>query len=141
MNDKMENPRYPLGEHAAREIRTATDRPLEDLNLKTVMAGEISAEDLRIHADTLRAQAEIARQAGYLRLAANLNRAAELTGVPNEELLKMYEALRPGRSTYRQLIALAEYLEQTFSAQHTGQFVREAAGVYRKRRLVRPEAE
>jgi propanediol dehydratase small subunit len=137
MKGTWEQPHYPLGVHAASELRTASERPLADLTLQAVLASEISAEDLRIHPGTLHAQAEIARQAGYVRLAANLDRAAELTRVPNEELLKMYEALRPGRSTYTQLIALAELLEQTYTAPSTGLFVREAAEAYRKRRLVR----
>jgi propanediol dehydratase small subunit len=133
----LENPRYPLGEHAAHDLKSAGGRPLTDLDMQAVLAGEMTAADLRIHAETLRAQAEIARQAGYNRLAENLTRAAELAGVPNEELLKMYEALRPGRSTFEQLLSLAEHLERAYGAPHTGRFVREAAEACRKRRLVR----
>jgi propanediol dehydratase small subunit len=99
---------------------------------------DLSLEDLRIQPATLLDQAETARQAGYDRLAANLARAAELARVPNEELLKMYEALRPGRSTYSQLISLAEYLENAYSASQTAQFVREAAEAYRNRALLLP---
>jgi propanediol dehydratase small subunit len=97
-----------------------------------------SPEALRIHPETLLAQAEAARQAGYDRLAANLTRAAELARVPNDVLLKMYEALRPGRSTYGQLLALAAHLEQEYAADHTAVFVREAAEAYRQRSLLLP---
>jgi propanediol dehydratase small subunit len=85
----------------------------------------------------LQAQAEIARQAGFERVAENLDRAAELAGVPGGELLHMYEALRPGRSTYEQLISLAEELENRFQAPRTGRFIREAAEVYRQRSLLK----
>ncbi len=98
----------------------------------------LSQDALRIQPETLHRQAEIAREAGYDRLAANLSRAAELARVPNEELLRMYEALRPGRSTYSQLISLAETLEREYSAPLTAQFVREAAEAYRKRALLLP---
>ncbi len=130
---------YPLGEHDSRSIHTASGRSFEDIHIDAVMKGEVSAEDLRIHSQTLQAQAEIARQAGYDRLAENLARAAELTRVPNLELLSMYEALRPGRSTYQQLIALAEGLEGKYHAPFTAKFIREAADVYQKRGLVREE--
>ncbi len=130
---------YPLGEHDSRSIYTTNGRSLEDVHIDAVMKGEVSAEDLRIHSQTLQAQAEIARQAGYDRLAENLARAAELTRVPNVELLSMYEALRPGRSTYQQLIALGEGLEEKYHAPYTAKFIREAADVYQKRGLVRKE--
>lgn len=100
-------------------------------------AGELSFADLQISAETLRAQARIARHAGYPQLADALARAAELTAVPNDEVLRMYEALRPGRSTYAEIIALATRLEQMYGAVETGRWVREAAGVYLQRGLLR----
>jgi propanediol dehydratase small subunit len=130
-------PRYPLGETAADDLQAASGRAFADLSMEAVANGEIAAEDLLIRAQTLEAQAVIARQAGYDRLAANLQRAAELTRVPNSELLKMYEALRPNRSTYEQLLALAARLEAQYSAPVTAGFVREAAEVYRSRGLLK----
>ena len=38
----------------------------------------------------------IAQQHGNPQLADNLRRAAELTELPDEEVLAIYEALRPG---------------------------------------------
>jgi propanediol dehydratase small subunit len=90
-----------------------------------------------ISPETLRAQAEIAREAGFTQLGGNLRRAAELTAVPNEELLSMYELLRPGRSTHAELMAMADRLEREFAAPETAAFVREAAGVYWQRGLFR----
>jgi propanediol dehydratase small subunit len=92
---------------------------------------------LQISASTLRAQAALAAQAGYHALAQNLLRAAELTAVPNEELLQMYEILRPGRSTYAELTQMADRLEREYDAPITATFVREAAETYRSRNLVR----
>jgi propanediol dehydratase small subunit len=132
--------KYPLSEHAADQLKTIGDRHFSDLTYEAAVAGDLKPDDLRIHADTLRAQAEIARQAGHPQLAENLLRAAELTAVPNDELLKMYELLRPARASYQQLIALAELLEQTYKAAENARFVRQAADVYRARGLLRREA-
>jgi len=56
---------YPLLEHAAERLRAFSGRPLSEVTPEAIGKGELSADDLRIHAETLRAQAEIARQAGY----------------------------------------------------------------------------
>ena len=129
-------PDYPLGETAAGTLRAASGRPLAQIDAAALAGGELSADDLRIHAETLRSQAAIAARAGYPQLAANLRRAAELSAVPNEEVLRMYEMLRPGRATYQVLRDVAERLESTYAAFETAAFVREAAEVYRERGLV-----
>ena len=117
-------------------IYSATGRPLDALNMEAVLRGELTTEDFRISAETLRAQAEAAEAAGYAPLAENFRRAAELTGISNEEVLAMYTLLRPGRTTHAQLIALAARLEQEFDARLTAALVREAADVYLARGLV-----
>ena len=94
-------------------------------------------EDFQISPATLRRQAETAREAGFTQLAENFRRAAELTAVPNENLLKMYELLRPGRSTHEELLALADTLERDYMASETAAFVREAAAEYLRRGLFR----
>ena len=129
-------PTYPLIENSG-DLRAAGGRSLDEIDLEAAAAGLLGADDIQISADTLRAQAEIARQAGYRELAHNLVRAAELTAVPNADLLQMYELLRPGRSTYAELTALADRLAQEFHATETAAFVREAAEVYRTRNLFR----
>jgi propanediol dehydratase small subunit len=128
---------YPLAGSAGDSLQAASGRLLSEVNLEAAAAGALAAGDIQISAATLRAQAEIARQAGYGELAANLVRAAELTAVPNAELLRMYELLRPGRSTYDELVALAGRLEEEYGAAETGAFVREAAAVYQARDLFR----
>jgi propanediol dehydratase small subunit len=139
MNKSKKEPTYPLIETAAEQLRTASGCPLSRVNLDTVMADQLSADDIRITAGTLRAQAQIAADAGYTQFGANLRRAAELTGVPNEELLHMYEQLRPGRCTYTELIALAERLEEKYQAAETSRLVRQAAEVYCQRGLLKPD--
>jgi propanediol dehydratase small subunit len=128
---------YPLMENAAEKLQAASGKPLPEITLEAAANGELSAGDLRIHAETLRLQAEIAREAGYDQLALNLLRAAELTLVPNAEVLQIYDLLRPGRASYEQLIALAAHLEATYGAAENGKFIREAAEAYRERGLVR----
>jgi len=128
---------YPLAEHAADRLRAISGRRLADVTLDAAAAGELEIADIQIDAATLRTQAAIARQAGYPQLAANLTRAAELTAVPNAEVLRMYELLRPGRASYDELIELAARLAQTHQAPESAALVREAAEVYRERGLLR----
>jgi propanediol dehydratase small subunit len=130
-------PQYPLGENGADQIEAASGRKLADISLDAVAADELSSADLQIKADTLRAQAAVAENAGYTQLAENLRRAAELTVVPNEELLRMYETLRPGRATHAEMLALAERLEQHYGATENAKLVCEAAQVYLARGLVK----
>lgn len=130
------NKSYPLSQHPE-ELRSATGRALSDITLEAVEQDLLSAADLQIDAETLHAQAEIARRAGYPQLAANLTRAAELTAVPNEALLRLYETLRPHRATFDELEALAESLMAEYGASATAAFVREAAEAYRARGLLR----
>ena len=131
-----EQPRYPLIEHAA-DLQAMSGRPSEQITLDAAASEELTIADVQISAETLRAQATIARQAGYDQLAANLTRAAELTTVPNAEVLRMYELLRPGRATYAELIEVAATLEESYGARETAALVREAAEVYQARGLLR----
>ncbi|MBX0329806.1 diol dehydratase small subunit [Oscillochloris sp. ZM17-4] len=131
--------RYPLIEHAAETLRAASGRPLSEVTLETLEAGELEIADTQISAEALRAQAEVARAAGYPQLAENLGRAAELTAVPNAEVLRMYDMLRPGRASHAELLALADALEREHAALACAALVREAAEVYARRGLARRE--
>jgi propanediol dehydratase small subunit len=119
-----------------RKVRTATGRDIEELTLEAVLAGQLTTDDFRISAETLRHQADAAESAGYRQVAENLRRAAELTRISNEQVLEIYDTLRPGRTTYSQLVALADRLEREYDAPLTAALVREAAEVYRERGLV-----
>jgi propanediol dehydratase small subunit len=126
-------------EHAADELTAIDGCPLSKITLEAATSGELSARDLQISAETLHTQARIAHQSGYPQLAANLTRAAELTALSDKELLAMYEMLRPGRSSFDDLTALAQKLESDYQAPENARFVREAALVYRSRGLLRSE--
>ena len=118
-------------------VYTISGRKLEELGMDAVLSGELNAEDFRISGETLRYQADAAESAGYPQLARNLRRAAELTRISNEEVFSIYHALRPGRSTYSQLIMLADRLDNDFHAPLTADLVREAAGVYLERGIIK----
>lgn len=113
-------------------------RPLAEITLEAVAAGELTPADLKIHPDTLRHQADVAEQHGNPQLADNLRRAAELTLVTDEEVLAIYEALRPGRCSAAQLEAIAGQLHGA-GAPRCAALVREAAESYGRRGLLRPD--
>ena len=101
------------------------------------MGGQITADDVRISPETLRMQAEIADGVGRTQFAANLRRAAELTAIPDNRILEIYNALRPNRSTKAELLAIADEMEHKYSAKINADFVREAADVYERRNRLR----
>jgi propanediol dehydratase small subunit len=117
------------------EVRALSGRAVDDLTLAAVRRGEVTLADLRIHPDTLEHQATVAEQHGNPQLAANLRRAAELTKLPDEEVLAIYEALRPGRSTAAALAALAGSLADR-GLPLCAALVGEAAEVYGRRGLL-----
>ncbi len=109
-------------------------KPVESLTVDAVRAGEIKVADLRIHPDTLERQAAVAAEHGNPQLAENLRRAAELTLLPDDEVLAVYEALRPGRTTPAQLTALAASLAAR-GLPRCAALLTEAADVYARRGL------
>ena len=117
---------YPLYREARARITLSSGRPIDDLSLDRLQAGGLGAADLGIHEQTLREQARIADQAGFAPLARNLERAAELTRVPDAKIREIYEALRRAESRAA-LEARARELEETYGARLTAGFVREAA--------------
>jgi propanediol dehydratase small subunit len=122
---------------SSNSVHTASGRTLDELNIEALRAGELTAEDFCISGETLHRQADTAEAAGYWQLAENLRRAAELTDISNQEVLDIYNALRPSRSTYDELITLADRLENDLDAPLTAAFVREAAQVYQERGILR----
>jgi len=118
----------------ATEIRAMSGRPVESLTVDAVRTGEVGVADLRIHPDTLERQAVVAAEHGNPQLAENLRRAAELTRLSDDEVLAVYEALRPGRSTPAQLTELAASLAGR-GLPRCATLVTEAADVYARRGL------
>ena len=127
---------YPLGSRRPDLIETHSGAPFESLTFAAAQAGSLVAGDLRATSGTLLRQSEISRASGRAQLAENLARASELVGVPDDELLAIYTALRPGRSTAAELEAAAAQLDG-YGATRTAAFVREAAAVYAERSLLR----
>jgi propanediol dehydratase small subunit len=127
---------YPLGSRRPDLVRTPSGLALDEVTLEAARAGTLVAADVRATPATLRRQAEVARAAGRRQLADNLDRAAELAGVPDDRLLEIYTALRPGRSTAAELEDWARRLDD-WGAARTATFVREAAAAYVDRGLVR----
>lgn len=127
---------YPLSETAPETLRAQSGKPLSEITLQAVLAGEIGMEDLAIDAETLRRQAQIARDAGRPTLARNFDRAAELVAVPNDRIMQAYELLRPGRAKSRaELDALADEFRSRWAAPILADFIAEAAEVYDRRGL------
>ncbi len=130
---------YPLAAKRPELLKSPTGKTLADITLDKVVNGDIKAEDVRISPETLRMQAEIADGIGRNQFANNLRRAAELTAIPDNRILEIYNALRPYRSTKQELLAIAEEMETKYNAKINAAFVREAAGVYERRNRLRAD--
>jgi propanediol dehydratase small subunit len=130
---------YPLGTQRPDLVRTPGGLGLAELTLDALRSGRLEASEMRATGETLELQAQVALAAGRAQLAANLRRAAELTGVPDEVILEVYTALRPHRSTAAELESWADRLERDFQAVATAAFVREARVVYEQRNLLLPD--
>lgn len=132
---------YPLSEKRPDLVRTVKDRPLEEITLDKVLSGEIEADEIRVTPEILEYQAQIADSVGRPQLAANLRRAGELTRVPDERILEIYNAMRPNMSTKDELHGIADELENEYEAKINADLVREAAEVYERRGRLRKPGE
>jgi len=128
---------YPLGEHLGDQLKSASGKALSEFTLDKVISGQLTAEDFRTSPAVLRMQAQVAESVGRDAFGGNLRRAAELTAVPDAELLDIYNALRPNRSTKAELLAIADRLEQQYNCTTSAALVREAAQVYEQRGRLR----
>ncbi|MBN6206351.1 diol dehydratase small subunit [Ralstonia pickettii] len=128
---------YPIQEKHPELIKTPTDKKLEEITMEEVVNGSIDSKDIRVAPEVLELQAQVAESAGRKPFAGNLRRAAELTSIPDERILEVYNALRPNRSTKEELLAIADELENQFNAKINADFVREAADVYADRDILR----
>ena len=126
---------YPLGTRRPDLVSTPGGIPLADVTLDALRAGRVSADEIRATPETLRMQSAVALAAGRVQLAENFERAAELADVPDDLLLAVYTALRPGRATAVELEEWAARLEG-YAATKTAAFVREAAAAYEDRGLL-----
>lgn len=125
---------YPLGSRRPDLVTTPSGLSVDGVTLDAARDGTLVPSDARATAETLGLQAEVARAAGRRQLAEGLERAAELTRVPEDELLVIYTALRPGRSSPAELERWASRLDE-LGAPRNAAFVREASAAYRERGL------
>jgi propanediol dehydratase small subunit len=115
-------PDYPLAERTPEFVAA-----LKGITLDAVLEGHLSMQDLRVTAEALELQAQVAEAACRPQLAENLRRAAELVHVPEERILEIYNALRPGRASQAELLELADQLERQYQARRCAALIREAA--------------
>lgn len=130
---------YPLALKRPDLVKTLSGKGFQEISLENVVSGKIDAQEIRIRPETLELQAKVAETHGRPQLAHNFRKAAELTRIPDEEVLKIYNALRPGRSTKEELLAVAKELEKKYEAELNAAFIREAVKVYERRGLLKKE--
>ena len=111
-------------------------RDEDRFTVQAALDGNLGLADLRMDPATLAHQAVVASEGGNPQLAENLLRAAELATIDDEDVMGLYEALRPHRSTAAELDALQTSLE-TRGASRCAELVRQAAVVYARRNLLR----
>jgi propanediol dehydratase small subunit len=99
------------------------------ITLQAVVDGKVGMDDFRVTPEALELQAQVADAAGRPQLAENLRRAAELVNVPEEVILEIYRALRPGRADRDALYTLAAGLESRYGATRCAALVREAVSL------------
>lgn len=125
--------RYPLGEYEKDLIQSKTGKKLTEITLDEVVKGHISSDDIKISKETLKAQGQVARENGSVSMEKNFERAAELVDVPDDVILKMYDKLRPNRSTKLELVLMAQELIEKYNAKNCAKLVMEAVEIYEKR--------
>ena len=130
---------YPMSAKHPELVKTSTGKSLADITLDAVVSGAVKAEEIRITPQTLEYQAQIAESISRPQSARNMRRAGELTRVPDERMLQIYNLLRPNRSSKTELLAIADELDQKYSAKVCAAFVREAAAVYEARGVLRKD--
>ncbi|MHA3024016.1 diol dehydratase small subunit [Mycobacterium sp. BMJ-28] len=108
----------------------------EEFTVDAAVNGRLNLSDLQMDPATLAHQAVVAEEHGNPQLAENFLRAAELALIDGEEVMALYEALRPHRSTADELEALRVSL-QNRGAPRCAALVAHAAVVYARRGLLR----
>ena len=82
----------------------------------------------RVTSEALELLAQVAEAAGRPQFAENLRMGAELVNVPEEQILEIYKALRPGWGSRQMLLDLSADIEKRFQAKRCAALLREAAG-------------
>ena len=130
---------YPLAVKFPEKLKSESGIEFNQINLENIKKGKIKPEDFRIKKETLKLQGEIAEAAGMNQLAENFKRASELVDLNDDEIIKIYNALRPKRSTKNQLLKIADELEKRYGAVKNAQFIRESVEAYQIRGLLKQD--
>lgn len=128
---------YPLYEKRPELIKTQTGKHVDEINIDNILSGAVNPADCRISAETLEYQAQIEDSVGNPQVAANFRRAAEMTRIPDERIIKIYNCMRPHVSTKQELLDIADELEKEYDATINAALLREAAEVYEDRKMLR----
>ena len=128
---------YPLYEKRPELIKTQTGKPVDEINIENILSGGITDADCRISADTLEYQAQIEESAGNQQIAVNFKRAAEMTRIPDERIIEIYNTLRPYVSTKEELLSIVNELENDYDATINAALIKEAIEVYEERKMFR----
>lgn len=134
-NNDSDHVEYPLSDNPD-QVETPDGTTLSEITLEGIVEGDIDGDNIAISPDTLEKQAQVADQNGRPQLAQNFRRAAELTTVPDERILEIYNALRPSGMDKQKLQSMADELEEEYDAQINADLVREAIDVYEQQELI-----
>lgn len=126
---------YPLFEKHPDEIKTATGRAIDEITMDAIMSGTVNADDCRISAQTLEYHAQIEESRGNKPMAETLRRSAEMTRIPDDRIMQIYNAMRPRASKRAEMEEIIEELENKYDAPLNAAFLREAVEIYEKRNM------
>lgn len=130
---------YPIYEKRPELIKTHTGKVIDEINIENILSGAVKPEDCRISAETLEYQAQIQESFGNPQVAANFRRAAEMTRIPDDRILQIYNAMRPNVSSKKELLAIAAELEEEYQAAMNANLIKEAVTVYEVRDMLRAD--
>ena len=128
--------KYPLSTSDI-DLKSKSGKSIDQITSYEVINGRVTGEDIKISKETLRLQGEIARQEGRTQLGENFERASELVDIPDEELLIIYNMLRPNRSTKEELLNKAKEIRDKYNAIACSNLIMDAVNVYSKRGILK----
>ncbi|WP_311734726.1 diol dehydratase small subunit [Clostridium chauvoei] len=128
--------KYPLSENDF-NIKSKSGKYLKDISIDEVIKGNITGEDIKVSKETLKIQGEIAKKERRDQLGENFERASELVEIPDDELLIIYNMLRPYRSSENELLQKAKEIKVKFGAIRCSELIMDALKTYKKRGILR----
>ena len=128
---------YPLAQYEADSLKAKSGKAFADVTYEQLIAGAVQPDDLKTNEATLRRQAEVAYGAGKKQFGDNLMRAAEMVSIPDDEVLEIYNLLRPNRTDKQTLLDTARRVREVYGANNIASLIEEAAAVYEKRGILK----